>query len=337
MAEHLVDTSQQEIYPDKSIKHLVKATKYKTLSLGLDQCSTISFRKYQRALVTPPKESVYVNVYKKTFKDDGTVLNTQIKSKCKDIVFSDASSAYFVIDAKYLQEPCVIEVEWNWWQGKTKTSSRKWAFTYIAMDYMEDYASLSDSERDLCDAILNRFSLLRDNHYGNSMPNLAEDVQTVFNINDVAQEMQIACQRINGSVIQQTNYVVGMTEGTHFPQQFYNLLMVSTMIQLIRKFVYGYLETPNINGNAGIAYADRRDYYNRWKDELRELQGDEKSLLDTFNRVHINFTGSATLVGGGVFGNGGKGALLSNAAIAAVQRGWRNNWFATPGVITFNM
>lgn len=329
MAERLTDTSQTTIYPDKSIKHIAQARKYRQLSLDVDQYSAVSFRKYGKRSDPPRGGVMYANVWRETDKPGGGVLREQLCDKCTDIELDkDGANARLLLPAEWLSEPCILEVEWNWQQGQTPRTMRKHSMWYSAMYCMEEYASLTDSEQDLCNAILNRFSLLRDNHYGNSMPNLAEDIQTRFSLEDVAMEMQIACQRINGSVIQHTDYVVGDANGTHFPVEFYNLLMVSTMVGLIRKFVYGYLETPDIQGNAGVAYADRRQYYNKWKDELRDLQSDEKNLLDTFNRMHINFTGAATLVGGGVYGGGAKGGgILSNSMMAAVQKGWMNSFY----------
>lgn len=334
MAEHLVDASQTEVYPDKSIKHIAHARKYKFLSLGLDQYCAISFRKYDRRPAPPNRDTVTVDVYKELEGKQPT----KVVDGSKDIKWDTDYDAAFLISADLLDEPCWLEVQWNWWQGSTQRSARKWSMYYAAYSYMEDYASLTDSERQLCDSILNRFSMLRDNHYGNSMPNLAEDVQTDFTIDDIATEMSLAVQRINGSVTQPTNYVIGSEMGTHFPKEFYNLLMVSTMVNIIRKFVYGYLETPGINGNVNVAYADRTQYYNRWKDELRDLQADEKVLLDTYNRAHINFVGGAVLVGGGIFGGGSRfGGITSNAALAAISKGWRNSWFYPAATTPINM
>lgn len=336
MAQRLVDASQRQPYPDRSVKHTAHAVKAKWLSLGLDQWCPVSFRMVDRSGRPVDPDTVCVDVDRTPYDADGAQATERVVDSSTEVSWDDDSSARFLISADLLGEPCDLDVTWRWNQGGPDGPERLWTFRYAARTFMPDYAALSDDERRLCESTLNRFSMLRDNHYGNSMPNLAEDVQTEWSLEDVADEMALAVMRINGSVVQPTNYVVGSQAGMPFPKQFYNLLMVSTMVGIVRKLVYGYLETPDIAGSTNVAYADRRAYYNKWRDELRDLQADEQTLLNTFNRAHIDFTGSSVLVGGGLFGSAAGGSLMTNAQLAAVSKGWNANWYNIVPVTGFN-
>lgn len=328
----LVDTTQTEVYPDKSYKHIARARRYEFISLSTDNWSGISFRQFQRREVRPDKDSVYVHVWRTTTDDSMENHRESLVTHDDDIVWDSESDARYLIRAEWLDDPCTIEIEWHWNNGTTGRSGRKAALWYRAEDFMPTYCSLSESERLLCDSILGRFSLLRDNHYGQGMPNLAEDVQTSYSLEDIAECMYIALQRINMTAIQPTNYQLGEdAKGQSFPEIWYNLLMVETLIEVIRKLVWGYLETPDINGNTGVAYADRRGYYDRWRGVLGDLQSDAKALEESYRRQTLNLTASSTLVGGGIYGRGS--GFISNRMIQAVQRGWIQNMHIAPDIV----
>ena len=321
----LADKTQTEIYPDKSYKHLAYAKKLNWISLDNDAWSAVSFRRYQRRETAVNKDSVTVDVWKTTDSADSMQTEIQLVESSKDIEWDSEAQAKFLLDGAWLDEPCTISVRWSWWNGSTPKSSRTAMLYYRAEAFMPTYCDLSQDEQDLAQAILNKFSLLRDNHYGNGMPNLAEDVQTSYSLEDVAIEMHLALSRINMTALQTTNFVLGSDKGTSFPKVFYNYLMTMAMAGLVKKFIIGYIETPSINGSTGVAYADRRDYMNRWQSLLQTLESDAKSLESAYKRMTLNLTASSVLVGGGLFGS--SSGMFSNRMTHALESGWQNFFY----------
>lgn len=321
----LADKTQTEVYPDKSYKHTAYAKHLNFISLDNDAWSAVSFRRYQRREIAVNKDSARVDVWKTTDTPGSIQHEEQLVEQSTDIEWVDDSNAKFLLDGAWLDEPCTLAVQWSWWNGSTDKSARKATLYYRAEAFMPTYCDLEPEEQDLAQSILNRFSLLRDNHYGNGMPNLAEDVQTSYSLEDVAIEMHLALSRINMTAIQPTNYVLGSDKGKHFPKMFWNYLMTVTMIGLIRKFIIGYIETPAINGSTGVAYADRRDYVNRWQSMLQTLEADAKTLDGAYKRANLDLTSSSVLVGGGLFGS--TTGMFSNRMVQAVQKGWTSTFY----------
>ena len=331
-ANPMTDPHQTEVYPDMSYKHVARAVRYNFISMNTDNWSGISFRQYQRREVATNQDSVYVHVWRTITTSDMKNERESLVTEDRDVVWDSDSDARYLIRAEWLDDPCTIEVEWHWNNGTTPKSGRKASLWYRAEAFMPTYCSLSDSERLLCDSILGRFSLLRDNHYGNGMPNLAEDVQTSYSLEDIAECMYIAMQKINMTAIQPTDYHLGQdANGQSFPEVWYNLLMVETLIEVVRKLVWGYLETPDINGNTGVAFASRDEYWSRWRTILGDLQSDAKALEDSYKRQTLNLTASSTLVGGGIYGRGS--GFISNRMLQAIQRGWIQNMHIAPDIV----
>lgn len=321
----LADKTQTEVYPDKSYKHIANAKHLHYISLDNDAWSAVAFRRYQRRESAINKDSAYVDVWKITDNVDMTQTEEQVVDHSTEIEWGDDTHAKFFIDGQLLEEPCTLKVQWSWQNGSTPRSSRKAVLYYRAEAFMPTYCDLSEDEQELAQSILNKFSLLRDNHYGNGMPNLAEDAQTSYSLEDVAMEMQLALSRINMTAIQMTSFVIGSDKGARFPKVFYNYLMTMTMIGLVKKFIIGYVETPAINGSTGVAYADRRDYVNRWQSLLQSLESDAKALDGAYKRATLNLTASSVLVGGGLFGS--SSGMFSNRMVTAISRGWQDAFY----------
>ena len=332
-ANPMTDPHQTEVYPDMSYKHVARAVRYNFISMNTDNWSGISFRQYQRREAVTKQDSVYVHVWRTTTTSDMKNERESLVTEDRDVVWDSDSDARYLIRAEWLDDPCTIEVEWHWNNGTTPKSGRKASLWYRAEAFMPTYCSLSDSERLLCDSILGRFSLLRDNHYGNGMPNLAEDVQTPYSLEDNAECMYIAMQKINMTAIQPTDYQLGQdANGNSFPEVWYNLLMVETLIEVVRKLVWGYLETPDIAGaSPNVSFSDRRSYYDKWRAVLGDLQSDAKALEDSYKRQTLNLTASSTLIGGGIYGRGS--GFISNRMLQAIQRGWIQNMHITPDIV----
>lgn len=350
MTKDLSDGTQTTIYPDKSIKHRVQARSLRMISLGLDEWSNISFMTMERRFKPPVKDTVTVDMYRETEGPDGTVVREQVVKDCDDVLDptinypvewdaamntgnSEGSLARWPIDSSYVQEPCTLEVVWKWTQAPRRKTPRKWSMFYEASQYMPLYSALTEPEKDLCVSVLNRFWGLFDNHYGNSKPNLAEEVQTNFGYENITRAMGIAVGKINTTATQKTSYVIGDGVGQHFPEEWYNLLMTATLMEVIREFIFGYIEQPNVVGQPGVVYADRRDYMNRWKDAKNDLESDFKAMMQSYSRYHLNLGASSVLVGGGLFGGGAGSGFMKNSTITSIQKGWNINLYQPASVM----
>lgn len=310
--------------PQREARHLIQ------ISRGLDEYSSVSFRRHMRRRVPIDRSTVYVDVFIEDPTRSGHLKRRQVEDHATDIEWESDSEARWLISDELTQSPHVIEVQWHW---ISSGSDRFWSLFYDCSVYMPTYADLNSDERDLAMACMNRFSFLHDNTYGNGMPNLSEEWQTSFSLEDVAQTMGIAVQRINSSAIQPTSFIVGAGSGQHFPVIFYNLLMTATLMELVHRLMIGYLEQPSIVGSTGIAYADRRSYFERWRSEYDLLKSDYDTLLPIYSRQTLNLVASSVLVAGGLYGSGtaggrwGGSGWLTNQSITAAQRGWYINGF----------
>lgn len=325
------DKTQKDVFEDKSVKHVARAKKLEEVSLHTDFYSAIAFRRFGKR--EADVKDVFVNAWRIETLENEENVRTQIDSEDRDVEIEDGSNARVLISGEVVDTPCTVEIEWNWLQTERSRHHRKVIMTYRAETFMPTYSALSDDERDLCNAIQGRFFLLRDNHYGQGMPNLAEDIQTEYSLEDVAKAMQIAVSRINMNAVRPTDFIIGDSKGAHFPKMFYNYLMIRTLIELIRSIVYGYLETPDINGTVGVAYADRRSYYEKWRNELKSLEDDAKALDATYQSLQVRsaLTSSSVLVGGGIYGN--SYGLGTNQMTAAIERGWMQNFYYPINVV----
>jgi hypothetical protein len=331
----VIDPTQTNKFEDKSFKHTAYAIQMNQVSLDLDFWSAVSFRRYMKR--EADSYDVFVNAWK-TWTDEQNVNRTeQIADHDQDIEWGDGSNARVLVSGELLDEPCTVTVEWNWKQNPNARQYRKVQMSYRAETFMPTYADLEDDERLLADAILGRFSLLRDNHYGQGMPNLAEDAQTSYSLEDVAKAMHIALGRVNMNPQALSQFIIGPGTGQHFPKMFYNLLMTRTLIELIRQIDWGYLETPDIAGSPGVAYADRKAYYEKWKAERKDLEADAKVLEDNYTALMIRsrLTNSSVLVGGGLYGSGY--GMMSNRMTNAIERGWLQNAYIPINVINGNV
>lgn len=331
----VIDPTQTNKFEDKSFKHTAYAIQMNQVSLDLDFWSAVSFRRYMKR--EADSYDVFVNAWK-TWTDEQNVNRTeQIADHDQDIEWGDGSNARVLVSGELLDEPCTVTVEWNWKQNPNARQYRKVQMSYRAETFMPTYADLEDDERLLADAILGRFSLLRDNHYGQGMPNLAEDAQTSYSLEDVAKAMHIALGRVNMNPQALSQFIIGPGTGQHFPKMFYNLLMTRTLIELIRQIDWGYLETPDIAGSPDVAYADRKAYYEKWKAERKDLEADAKVLEDNYTTLMIRsrLTNSSVLVGGGLYGSGY--GMMSNRMTNAIERGWLQNAYIPINVINGNV
>jgi hypothetical protein len=317
----ITDDVQNKVFKDQSIKHRAKVRDLISASLGTDLPVRFSFRRFNRKAVQVNKDTVKISVFKEVEDDSGNVTRTQIVTDDDNISWLETGTeAEYYLDAQYLEEPCTLEVVLSWQNGSTPRSARQWSIFYRAEDFLYDYLALSDDEKQLCQSVMNRFWALFDNHYGQGLVNLTEEVQTNFNLDKVTRAMRIACSKINMFGYSTLDFYIGEGAGTPFPAQWYVLLENQTIVELMKQFVYGYQEVPILNGIQGVAYADRSRYADAWRQSVKEMEADIEAMKPAFIRDNLNLTGSSILVGGGYYG-AGAGSFLSNKTLIALRSG----------------
>lgn len=187
-----------------------------------------------------------------------------------------------------------------------------WRQYFMARYFMPLWSSLKPGVQATLKAILSALQLLHDNSYGNSTPNLAENLQVHYSMETIAEAAQTALTVFQTQIIQPTGYSLNT-----FPAQFYGLLYTATLRELVHRFYLGYLEVPEIHGDVGVAYADYRSYFDRWKGEYDKLGEIFVQQLSIYEREQLDLTGASILLGGGYFGNGG--AFIKNQQLQAMQ------------------
>jgi hypothetical protein len=328
------DVVQNEVFVDKSIKDKVQLRDLNCISLGIDEYSKVSFRRYERRRIAINKDSVVINAWKETTDvDTGAITRVQIAENDTNIDWEPSNTeASWTIASDYLTDPCIIEVQWSWKNGENSKNTRKFSLYYQAKDYLNEYLDLTDSEQLLAISIMNRFWALFDNHYGQGLVNLTEEVQTRFNLDNVARCMNIAVNKINLFANNPTSYGIGY-DVKSFPARWYMLLQSQAMIEMVREWIIGYLEQPNLAGISGVAYADRSRYYEKWIQEKQELEADVASMKPAYIRDNYSFTSAAVLVGGGMFGNMSAGIPSNNTYTAIRSGALRSSFLPAPTIV----
>lgn len=244
-----------------------------------------------------------------------------VESTTLEPVDKDGDGLYsFLIDGSALEDTGTFKAKWTWQaQRKTRTYSRRSSVNYYAYFEAPSFYVLSESEKLLVRAVMNRFSDLYDNTLGQSKFNFYEQFQSAFGIERVSQMLQFALNLINAAMTPATNYVVGSVNGKKFPTQYFSVLELGTYIELLRHAIRSYVEQPAIVGSTDVPYADRRDYMQRWAAVLDETKASYNTLVASMRRNHLNLGGSSILVSGGIYGD------ISVSAYNVLQRGMMRN------------
>lgn len=254
---------------------------------------------------------------------------TQTKSEPTTLLSSTVASgqaAYqYAVAIPAQTSPCGIDLQW----GIVINGAPTPVFSqhFMARYYMPLWNSLNQGVQGVMSAVVNTLEFLHDNSYGNSKPNLAENLQVHYSMEDIAQCASTSLMVWQSAIIQPTDYTLNS-----LPSKWYGLLYTATLRQLIFQFELGYLETPE-GKNVDIPGADRRSYYDRWKAEYDKLSDQYKAQLGIYEREQLDLCGSVNLVGGGYFGR--SGALIRNQELQAMQNGIIQNQFF-PVTIQFN-
>ena len=170
------------------------------------------------------------------------------------------------------------------------------------------YDSLSPPFQQMVEDVYIKIADGYDSAFGGT--NLASWPQVHFGRGRIAQLMIQAVQHLNvmsqPGMVYSANGVSPMGGGAPlFPiNQFAGLLNTATTIEVIKHLKRSYTEDPDWQGPSS-ARLSRRDYQQRWDDNLRDEQADYKAQLDTFKIAYM-FNGSPrVLIQGGAFGSYG--------------------------------
>lgn len=203
-----------------------------------------------------------------------------------------------------------------------------WMQYFLARSPMPLWTSLPAACQDVLLAVKNSLQLLHDNSYGNSKPNLAEFLQVHYSLETITEAAKVALLVWQGEIIQPTSFTLST-----LPHQYYGLLYVASFRELVHRIYLGYLETPDLHGDPGVPYPDRKQYYDRWKAEYDKLTDQYKTLLSIYEREQLDLCGSVNLLGGGYFRQAG--ALIKNQELEAMQNGVIEQQFF-PVVLEYN-
>lgn len=188
------------------------------------------------------------------------------------------------------------------WQYKVIGEPYDYWDYYQVIEPMPIYDTLSDGERGIVKMVSMMFGDLYDSVDGG--PHLKEEFQTHYGTETLALCLQLAANRINISSQPWTNYVIGDNNpgGSRFPANGYPILMMATYLEVVRHLIRSYTEQPNILGGPGVAYTDRRDYVDRWRNILNDEKEDYDNAIRNFKRSIMSLGGGNLIVSGGIFG-----------------------------------
>lgn len=181
------------------------------------------------------------------------------------------------------------------------------------------YDRLPDAFREVVDNVWIRFADLFDSPSGG--PHLQTYFQAHWSRGRMAQLMGMGLRRLN--VISQPygTYTVDGNGGAVFPiAQWGGLLELATYVEALRHLRRSYLEQPQVMLAGGVSRLDRRDYFDRWGELLREAEEDFKSAQDTYKMSQMFLGTPQVLVSGGSYGRYGPTRIAGS--VAARPRYW---------------
>lgn len=212
----------------------------------------------------------------------------------------------------------VVTLMWSYTSGE---HTLEFSDEIVVMDRMPTYDSLSDQEKTIIEQVSWMFDDLFDSTEGGAF--LAENFQSHFNYERLAQLTTRALQKINIFAQPITNYVFGGGGGgSRVPAKYHAVLVSAAYLEVLRHLIRSYVEIPEFR-NMSTTYTDRRDYMQRWRVILDEEKEAVDNAITLMKRDHLNLGGGALLVSGGYFGGGGRGSYFSGSTNVASARGWR--------------
>lgn len=206
------------------------------------------------------------------------------------------------------------------WSYATEGNTLEFQDGLVILDRMQTYESLNDDEKYLVEQVSWMFDDLFDSTEGGAF--LAENFQSHFNYERLAQLTTRALQKINMASQPITNYIFGSGgKGKRVPAKYHPVLVSAAYLEVIRHLIRSYVEIPEFR-NMSTTYTDRRDYMQRWRIILDEEKENVDNAITLMKRDHLNLGGGALVVSGGYFGGSGRGGFYSGTGVHAT-RGWR--------------
>lgn len=185
------------------------------------------------------------------------------------------------------------------------------------VEHQPTYDGLRDNEKALVEQISWMFADLFDSTNGG--PHLAEEFQSGFGYERIAQLMHLSVQRINMTGVPLSRFGVGAGT-TQMPTEFQGFLLIGTYLEVLVHLMRSYTEQPNVPGMS-VTYTDRRDYVQRWKQIYDIEKRDFDDSLKLAKRKLLGLGRGSLLVAGGIYGSGS--GLFKPGTYAAQVRGMR--------------
>lgn len=208
-----------------------------------------------------------------------------------------------------------VALIWSYTSGE---NSLEFSDDLVVLDRMPTYDAMSEPEKIIIEQVSWMFDDLFDSTEGGAF--LAENFQSHFNYERLAQLSTRALQKINISSQPITNYAMG-GGGRRLPTKYHAVLTSAAYLEVLRHLIRSYVEIPEFR-NMSTTYTDRRDYMNRWRMILDEEKENVENAITLMKRDHLNLGGGALLVSGGAFGASGRGSYFSQGTNVAARRGW---------------
>jgi hypothetical protein len=259
--------------------------------------------------------SMSVEVYKRTdFAPGADSLGDQVTGPF-EIANPDTGVYEFRLGSPVTQDLCLLSIKWVY---RVQAEDYEFWDYYQVLDPMPTFDLLSDGERGIVRTVGYMFADLYDSVDGG--PHLKEEFQTHFGTETIARCLELACNRINITSQPYTNYSV-IGNGKQFPEKHYSVLIIGTYLEVIRHLIRSYTEQPTMSGGPGVAYLDRSNYADRWRQILADEKDDYDKAVRSFKRSLLGLGGGSLLVAGGIFGSAG--GFWRSGAYAAQTRAAR--------------
>lgn len=185
-------------------------------------------------------------------------------------------------------------------------------------DRMPNYDSFSDSEKAVVEQVHMMFADMFDSADGGAF--LTEVFQSDFSFERIAQLMKFALNRINTGFPPFSMFFIGnggVGSSGRFPEKYMSVLVIATYVEIIKHLMRSYVEIPEFK-NMQTTYTDRRDYYNRWRQILKDEEDTLKDAVMFMKRDMMNLSYSALIVSGGMWGTT-NGVFMPGAYSAQVR------------------